>query len=376
LLVAAIVALITAGRRVAARVAVAGVALVIAGGLGLGLPTSPGDLLDGIISPGPAELQVRAAQASGWEVQVPSAPGADAYEVSINGTVVASVPSSGLVTVREPAWSAQAYAARPVHQFTVVALSGGRAVQSWTTRTCAPVVFLAARGTGENPPKSQFAHGVGSRGWRTWQQLAKLLGVSASQAGHVPTVVLPAPVHYPADAIRDGAVYVKSRDEGVQDLRRMWNTVVSACPDSAIVAFGYSQGADVVASVWEESTLDTASTFGVVLFADPHFNREWVRQGIVFPEDGVYKKDGLLGPRPIFDDDRLEGLQAWCWPADPVCQSLPSLRWHGDAYDCYELHAARELAVRLAPRLRDHGYRVLPIPPETCPLDTRGRDET
>jgi hypothetical protein len=238
------------------------------------------------------------------------------------------------------------------------------------------VVLLAARGTGENPPKEQFAHGVGSRGWRAWQQLARLLGVSASQAGHVPTAVLPAPVRYPADAIRDGAVYVKSRDEGVRDLRRMWNAVVSACPESAVVAFGYSQGADVVASVWQEQTLETASTFGVVLFADPHFNREWVTQGIVFPEGGVYKKDGLLGPRPLFDNGRLDGLQAWCWPADPVCQSLPSLRWHGDAYDCYELHAARELAVRLAPRLRDLGYRVLPIPPETCPLDTRGRDRT
>jgi hypothetical protein len=157
----------------------------------------------------------------------------------------------------------------------------------------------------------------------------------------------------------------------------MWNTVVSACPYSAIVAFGYSQGADVVASVWQQPSLDTGSTSSVVLFADPHFNRDWVDQGIVLPEGGVYEHDGLLGPRPLFDDQRLDGLQAWCWPADPVCQSiLLSKDWHGEVYDCYELQAAREIAARLAPRLRDLGYRVPPIPPEPCPPDTKGRDQT
>ena len=114
---------------------------------------------------------------------------------------------------------------------------------------------------------------------------------------------------------------------------------------------------------------------GVVLFADPHFNRDWVSQGIVQPNGAVYLHNGLLGPRPLFSRDRLDGLQAWCWPADPVCQENLNWHWHGPAYDCYEAHAAADLATRLVDGLRERGYEIPDPPAATCQLDLRGRDK-
>ena len=78
----------------------------------------------------------------------------------------------------------------------------------------------------------------------------------------------------------------------------------------------------------------------------------------------------------MFDDRRLDPIQAWCWPADPVCQTYPSKNWHGPAYDCYEEWAAYNLAVTLAPGLREKGYDVPPPVAPTCTPDRRGRDQT
>lgn len=356
-------------RRWGARLAATSVVLIVVGSLiRVQVPQLPW-------SPSPSgsdSLRAQAAAHGGWTVSVPEVAGATSYRVTVNGTAVASLTSPGDHDVPEPTWVGGQYAPGPVRTIEVTA-SGPGVARTLKTDVCAPVVFIAARGTNENPPKQQFADGLGSRAWRTWHYLATKLGVASSTAGQEPTVVLGTPVHYPAAAITTGGAYTASRDAGKGYLDSLWRDTLVNCPDSDVVAFGYSQGADVVASVWQEPDLPRDRAVGVILFADPHFNQKWAEQGITFPKGAVYKHDGLLGARPMFADDTLGSIQAWCWPADPVCQVYPSLNWHGVAYDCYEEWTAYKLALVLGPGLRTKGYDVSAAVEPTCEPDTRGR---
>jgi len=359
-------------RRLAFRLFLASIAVVVLGSLirvpTIHLPWSP--------SPGGSEaLAARASQAGGWTLTIPEVAGATSYRVTVNGSAVGSFVAPGDHDVPEPAWSADQYGPSPVRTIEVVA-SGPSVAQTLKTDVCAPVVFIAVRGTNENPGKPQFADGLGSRAWRTWHYLATKLGVAPRVAGQEPTVVLGAPVHYPATAVTVGGVYTASRDAGKTYLGTLWRDTLVTCPDSEIVVFGYSQGADVVASIWQEEDLPRDRAVGVVLFADPHFNQKWAEQGITLPKGAVYKHNGLLGSRPMFADNVLGPIQAWCWPADPVCQTNPSTRWHGPAYDCYEEWTAYKLAVLLAPGLRTKGFDVPPAVAPTCTPDTRGRGQS
>lgn len=371
LLLAGIVVLALRGPRKATPFAVAGLAVLVVGGLRFsGFAPQVGE---SGLTPPDSDFTVEAAATGGWKVDVPEVEGARRYVVAIDGRVAGTFEEPGEHVVADRGWASGRYGPRPLRQVKITARSGKDVLSVATAQGCAPVVFLSARGTNENPPAAKYAEGVGSRGWRTWHYLAEQLGVSPREAGQEPTVVQAVPVRYPAIAIGTEGTYVSSRNKGVQDLVDAWSEVRRSCPDTMVVAFGYSQGADVVASVWQNSDIDTTNTSGVVLFADPHFSKSWVDQGIVLPEAGVYKHNGMLGARPEFADSRLAGLQAWCWPADPVCQA-PSLNdWHGPAYDCYEEWAAYFLAGDLRPFLRDQGYTVPPGRVPACSLDARGR---
>lgn len=371
LMLLAILTVAVRGLRKAKGLALVGIGLVLLGALAPGTfsPSLPGG--DGG-APGDS-VSFEAVATGGWKVDLPEVQGATQYVVAIDGRVAGTFEQPGEHVVADRGWASGRYGPRPLRQVKITAKSGKDVLSVATAQGCAPVVFLSARGTNENPPAAKYAEGVGSRGWRTWHYLAEQLGVSPREAGQEPTVVQAVPVRYPAIAIGTEGTYVSSRNKGVQDLVEAWSEVRRSCPDTMVVAFGYSQGADVVASVWQDSDIDTTNTSGVVLFADPHFSKTWVDQGIVLPEAGVYKHNGMLGARPEFADSRLAGLQAWCWPADPVCQA-PSLNdWHGPAYDCYEEWAAYFLAGDLRPFLRDQGYTVPPGRVPACSLDARGR---
>jgi hypothetical protein len=371
MLLVAIIALALGARRTSGRLAILGVVMIVLASIGVGnllqhLPGIP-------TTSSPPALGVRASASGGWDVSIPSVDGATTYSVSINGHSVGSFQEAGDHHVPEPPWPARSYAPAPQRTFTIKASDSTGRAETITASACAPVVMLVARGSYENQNKPTFADGIGSRGWRTWHYLAAQLGVASTTAGQEPTVVLASPVQYPATIVNLSTDYQPSRDAGVYYLGALWRATIKDCPDSKIVALGYSQGADVVASVWQQNSLDTTNTAGVVLYADPHFNRKWVDQGIVYPTGGVWKHNGLLGSRPAFANDRADVVQAWCWPADPVCQTAPSLSFHGVAYDCYEEWAAYKLATILAPALREQGYAPPAARQPTCPLATNGR---
>ena len=247
---------------------------------------------------------------------------------------------------------------------------------------CAPVVILAARGTNENGKKIQFGHGVGSRAWRTWEYVQTDLGLPKAQDD---VVVSAHPVEYPAEAIGASGLYPDSRNIGKRELAGMWFLADRKCPDSQIVMVGYSQGADVVASVWqtgrgpalpknpEGKVMDRRPVKSVVLYADPRFNRDWVTQGVARPSGTQFAKNGVFGARRQFTGDETAPVQAWCLTTDPICQKDRLTKpWHGDAYNCYEEWAAAQIARDVAPALRDQGYEVTDAADPTCPVGLGG----
>lgn len=329
----------------------------------------------GSVPDGPSVAVVASAD-GGWDVTVAEVPTATDYRLVVDDGRAVSLAGPGTWNVVPPDPKNGEYRPGPVHEATLTALRDGQPVARSAVTFCAPVVLVSARGTWQTPGDTDFSQGIGSRGWGTWQALARSLGVQSDRPGAHPTVVDAIGVRYPATGIPlvDDDSYATSRNEGKKSLRTLLTQISGSCPDSRVVLLGYSQGADVVASVWQDDAPGEAQTTGVVLLADPHFNKKWVGQGIVLPEGGTYKKNGMLGARPLFDDDVVDRVQAWCWPADPVCQVLyRPWGWHGPAYDCYEDHAAVRLATDLYPWLREQGWDVTEPVEATCPLDTSGR---
>ena len=369
----AILLLIVGLARVAFRIAVFVVVVIIAFSL---LGGSLSALAPGSGGSPSASFQVAASPDGGWDVTIPPVADATEYRVYLDDVRVATQGEPGMTHVDAPAVDGEQYLPAPVRDFKlVVQTKEGRTADEllW----CAPVVFLSARGTYEDKGEAKFGHGIGSRGWRTWMYLAQQLGVSPSRGGVLPTVVGASPVRYPATVVaKSAASYSESRDKGVANLSKQIRSVRAGCPDSRIVLFGYSQGADVVASVWQDDATHPESFLGVVSFADPHFNRRWTQQMTVLPEKGSWSKDGLLGKRSKFDQSEIEGLQVWCLPGDPVCQARPTLiNWHGWEYDCYEVWAAYYLAQDIAPFLADQGWEVKePGRPRCIPAIKKSKD--
>lgn len=323
--------------------------------------------------PRASRVAVTAAADGGWVVDVPAVEDASRFTVVLDGVTVTDTDRPGATTVFAPLPASDTYLPGPVHEVDVVVDRPGRKGTHLSSRFCAPVVLLAARGTGENPPKDTFAHGVGSRAWRTWHNLAGQVGVLPSVAGHRPTAVDIAAVRYPATW-----GYAASRDAGKRALRSTLREVAADCPDTRVVLIGYSQGADVTNSVLLTRPPEADHVVGAVGFADPHFDRRWVDLGIARPRDAVFENDGAAGARRVtFDDDQLANTQQWCLPKDPVCQGpaaqLARYPWHGPEYDVYEQWAAYELAPAVAGVLARTELAVPePIPPAQRP-STEGR---
>ena len=329
---------------------------------------------------GPKPKLNAAARATdrGWEVTV-KGNAQPPYRILLDGQEVGRLDGPGSTVVGEYPLDHKEYRPGPVRTIKVVSRKDDVAD---SVEICAPVVILAARGTNENGKKIQFGHGVGSRAWRTWEYVQTDLGLPKAQDD---VVVSAHPVEYPAEAIGASGLYPDSRNIGKRELAGMWFLADRKCPDSQIVMVGYSQGADVVASVWqtgrgpalpknpEGKVMDRRPVKSVVLYADPRFNRDWVTQGVARPSGTQFAKNGVFGARRQFTGDETAPVQAWCLTTDPICQKDRLTKpWHGDAYNCYEEWAAAQIARDVAPALRDQGYEVTDAADPTCPVGLGG----
>lgn len=322
-----------------------------------------------------------AASTKGWQVTIGG--NADGpFVVKLDGIEIARPQNRGTVTLSEPAVAHDNYRPSPVRTFQVTST---RDDVRASTEVCSPVVILAARGTNENPrtfitrkQKKQFGHGIGSRGWRTWEYVQQDLGLPK---GTDNTVVSAHPVRYSALPIDGIAGYSGSRNGGTEALLADWREVTKKCSATQIVMVGYSQGADVVASAWQKGkvaggrlsiarAIDRNQVRSVVLYADPHFNRRWADQGVTRPRTSSFIRDGVFGARRLFTGDEVGAVQAWCLLQDPICQrDNLAYPWHGSQYDRYEEWAAADIARAVTPGLRAAGYTVQDAADPSLPPD-------
>lgn len=212
--------------------------------------------------------------------------------------------------------------------------------------TCAQVVMLAARGSGQ-------AAGAGAQLEGTFRAL--------QQARPDLTMEL-RPIRYPAVgaevALLDPEAFVASITEGVRAMRRAAAAVAEACPGTQVVLAGFSQGAMVThQAVLDRATVRRASA--ILLLADGFRTR---RDRVEYLPGGPERSRGVVtanandaAPGPItVTGGRALGV---CLAGDVVCDWTANadlgagLRLHGTGYllPAVQAQAAAGIATRLAP---------------------------
>jgi hypothetical protein len=226
---------------------------------------------------------------------------------------------------------------------TVTAFRDGRALRYFSkVIPCPGVVYLAARGSGQNGIfTGPFAQGLGDRGRRVMEGLRTALGKDRHA---LPAIAVDYPAvavaFNPSGQIQPGsypAIYNDSVRLGVEHAQSVVNRLADICPASRLVLFGYSQGAQVIGDAFaglEEKV--RAHVARLILFADAAYA----------PGDGQLRYrpsaapgHGIKGQRAAFPPSTHTVIESWCWDEDVVCQSPPRRQFHGDIYDDYEKQA-------------------------------------
>jgi hypothetical protein len=233
-------------------------------------------------------------------------------------------------------------------QFVFVhAMSGEQILRTFVGSVgCPDWAFVAARGSGQNLPVwSTYAKALGARGNAVWELVKDRAGLDDE--------ALPAlAVDYPAVGVgfRGGALapgtlgplYRDSVEAGVTAANLAVYRTLTACPDTRLILFGYSQGAQVIGDAY--AGLDPrarAHVAMVVLFADPLYTPGDYQ---VAYRPTPLAGSGIKGERSRFPLSTSTILQSWCAPRDAVCQRPPAgYEQHGPAYDAYESQVADEI---------------------------------
>ena len=119
--------------------------------------------------------------------------------------------------------------------------------------------------------------------------------------------------------------YRSSVDKGKRELRRLIGELIRNCGSKTrIILSGYSQGAQVVADVYQEMERAGRADkiYAVVLFGDPRFNGGkhgcGSSTGELRHRDGV---NGSLKKRPGYSSKCRNRVRSYCHRRDPICQA-------------------------------------------------------
>jgi hypothetical protein len=174
---------------------------------------------------------------------------------------------------------------------------------------CSNVVFIGARGSGEQYLTSSF--GMGRTVKAVYDNVAaQVPGLQAWGVIYdaIPAVSIP---DFPSDV-------QKSVEIGRETTNAFMSRQLAACPNQKFLLVGYSQGAMVVADVINGLNANTAShVVGVGMLGDPLFNPK-------LKEDaGDYDKryGGILGQRPEIEKSFLKKTTSFCAKGDFICNS-------------------------------------------------------
>lgn len=206
-----------------------------------------------------------------------------------------------------------------------LAIAGTNADTDTNASDCSDIAFVGAAGSGQREGEKLTTYdGMGPLVNDTYQNLladANDAGVSVKR--HV--------INYPAAPISKALTteFARSIDAGVTDAAQFIVQTAKACPDTKIVAVGYSQGAMVM-----HRALHTTGTNGSIVGlliadgdripTDPNVIFEGGAAslpGISYSELGV-SASGVESAR-LFSDQWRGNLLSWCVPGDTVCANTP-----------------------------------------------------
>jgi hypothetical protein len=216
--------------------------------------------------------------------------------------------------------------------------SGSKSSAPHAATAACPVVFLGARGSGEDPQPTYNSgdFGVGALNSAVFSALAqKYPDLSPTPLG----------VQYPAVALAKGSDvplfvgtaggalfnvdtgqlgrYNQSVQAGITWLTSRIEASSSAagCPPTRYVLSGFSQGAQVVADMVTALPSQYRGLIaGVVLFGDPQFNGHSAADRSTFDANRNGALTGVTGPRPEYPSWLVRNVSSFCHADDPVCQ--------------------------------------------------------
>lgn len=179
----------------------------------------------------------------------------------------------------------------------------------------APLTFAATAPRNGCPDVEVF----GARGTTERPGLGVLLTPLAQRITRdVPQTVRTTAVDYPASFN-----YTSSVRQGVADLTAKVQRTAAACPETAVVLTGYSQGADVVGdAVTGPLAGDLDQVAAVLLFGDPSFTA-----GEPF-NAGDGNRSGIFPRRRGALNAVADRTQSYCNRNDRFCQGGASLAAH------------------------------------------------
>lgn len=211
---------------------------------------------------------------------------------------------------------------------------------------CPNWAFIAARGSGQNLPAwSSYARALGSRGYAVWQLVKGRAGLDEDA---LPALAVDYPavgVGYRGGAVEPGTlspIYRDSVEAGVTAANLAVFRTLTACPNTRLILFGYSQGAQVIGDTYAALSSQARARVGmVVLFADPLYAPG---DFFVAYRPTPLAASGIKGVRSPVPPSPSTVVQSWCAPQDAVCQRPPAgFELHGPTYDDYESQVADEI---------------------------------
>jgi len=264
------------------------------------------------------------------------------------------------------------------------------------------LVAPAAAEAGTGCPKVQMIHAVGSGNRdKAFDNVSNEITESLRDEILRPErpagggeLFVATPLDYPAESVKSGTgigavlglpgPYNNSVNKGKRTLNGLVTDVIRRCGyRTRLILSGHSQGAQVVADIYQEMERDGTSgyVFGVVLFGDPYFNgRAGGRGSSTGQWRHVDYRRGSLGRRQVYgryDRGRyLLRIRSYCHKFDPVCQdgTRPNLAHHsnydktgpnepGEAQD-----AGRWLSTKLRTAFAQDAAAAKPVhaPPPGC----------
>jgi hypothetical protein len=292
----------------------------------------------------------------GLMLKLPNVPGATSFIVHQSGIEPVQLPATQLIYVLTDelqaildGWKDKTKVVIEPQPVSVVALQGDRELARFTTYTpCPPVAFIAARGSGQEIGKVTYGLGLGSRGYQVMRGMQRLLAANP--------VTLPAiAVDYPAVDVEMNrgtipALYRESVAHGVSVAQVAILRSIEACPQTQLILFGYSQGAQVMGDAFAALSRSQRNHIKrVILFAEATYRPNDPR---VRYKPKALPHHGIKGARAPFPTGETAVIESWCSGLDFVCQYNPSSRsFHGDIYNTYEVQAAEAAASALRPTM-------------------------